>query len=109
MRAIDTNVLVRSLVRDHPAQGARAERLLAEGDIFVPITVILELEWVLRSRYGFWREVVAQTLHRIAALENVVVGDRDAVISAAARHAQGWVRRCAASCTELGLRCIYDA
>ena len=90
MRAIDTNVLVRALVRDDPAQAARAEALLSGHDIFIPVTVVLELEWVLRSRYAFTPLVVAQAIQKIAALGNVVVGERLAVLAAAAKAIQGW-------------------
>ena len=90
MRAIDTNVLVRALVNDNAAQSARAVALLTEHDIFIPVTVVLELEWVLRSRYAFTPKVVAQAIEKIAALGNVVVGERTAVLAAAARAAQGW-------------------
>jgi predicted nucleic-acid-binding protein len=90
MRAIDTNVLVRAVVRDDAAQSARAETLIAEHEVFVPVTVMLELEWVLRSRYGYAPKLVAQALQGIAALANVVVGERAAVLAAAARVAQGW-------------------
>ena len=90
MRSIDTNVLVRALVRDDPEQAARAEALLTGHDIFVPVTVMLELEWVLRSRYAFAPKVVARALEGIAALGNVVLGERAAVLAAAARVAQGW-------------------
>ena len=90
MRAIDTNVLVRALVNDNAAQSARAVALLTGHDIFIPVTVVLELEWVLRSRYAFTPKVVAQAIEKIAALGNVVVGERTAVLDAAARAAQGW-------------------
>ena len=90
MRAIDTNVLVRALVNDNAAQSARAVALLTGHDIFIPVTVVLELEWVLRSRYAFAPKVVAQAIEKIAALSNVVVGERAAVLAAAARAAQGW-------------------
>jgi predicted nucleic-acid-binding protein len=90
VRAIDTNVLVRALVNDNPAQSARAVALLTGYDIFIPVTVVLELEWVLRSRYAFTPKVVAQAIEKIAALGNVVVGERTAVLAAAARAAQGW-------------------
>ena len=90
MRAIDTNVLVRALVNDNAAQSARAVALLTGHDIFIPVTVVLELEWVLRSRYAFTPKVVAQAIEKIAALGNVVVGERAAVLAAAARAAQGW-------------------
>lgn len=90
MRAIDTNVLVRALVQDDATQSARAQSLLTEHEIFIPVTVMLELEWVLRSRYAFTPKVVAQAIEKITALGNVVVGEREAVLAAASRAAQGW-------------------
>lgn len=70
MPALDTNVLVRYLVADDPAQLAAARRLvnqcLDEGlALFVPVTVVLELEWVLRSSYGFAKDEVLVTLSNL--------------------------------------------
>ena len=48
MRAVDTNILARFYLRDDATQGRIAASVLAAGDLFVPKTVILELEWVLR-------------------------------------------------------------
>jgi predicted nucleic-acid-binding protein len=90
VRAIDTNVLVRALVQDDPAQTKLALALLKNHSVYVPVTVILELEWVLRSRYAYSQPVIAQTIEKLAALENLVMGERDAVISAAAKMARGW-------------------
>ena len=90
MRAIDTNVLVRALVQDDAAQAGRAQQLLREHEIFVPVTVMLELEWVLRSRYAYSSAVTRKAIEMIAALENVVVDQRDAVLSAAGKMAHGW-------------------
>ena len=59
MRAIDTNVLVRALVQDDPAQSQRALALLKDHPAYVPVTVVLELEWVLRSRYAYPQAVIA--------------------------------------------------
>ncbi|MEJ7138117.1 PIN domain-containing protein [Amphibiibacter pelophylacis] len=61
MPALDTNVLVRYIVEDDPAQLAAAQRLIrkcvsAQLTLFVPITVTLELEWVLRSNFEFKKE-----------------------------------------------------
>jgi predicted nucleic-acid-binding protein len=90
VRAIDTNVLVRALVQDDPAQAQRAQAFLKAHPVFVPVTVMLELEWVLRSRYAYPQAVIAQAIEKIAALENIVMGERDAVIDAAAKLAHGW-------------------
>jgi predicted nucleic-acid-binding protein len=67
MPALDTNVLVRYIVQDDPAQLAAARRLInrcvANGlPLFVPITVVLELEWVLRSSFEFSKDDVLMTL-----------------------------------------------
>jgi predicted nucleic-acid-binding protein len=90
MRVIDTNVLVRAIVNDDAVQSARAVAFLSENEIFIPVTVMLELEWVLRSRYDFEPSVIAQAIIKITALGNVVVGERTAVLSAANRAARGW-------------------
>jgi predicted nucleic-acid-binding protein len=90
MRAVDTNVLVRALVQDDPAQALRARKMLAGTSIFIPVTVILELEWVLRSRYGYAPKAVAQALEMLASLENAVVGEHAAVVAAAQRVRHGW-------------------
>ena len=67
MPALDTNVLLRYIVQDDAAQLAAAKRLitrvLGEGStLFVPVTVVLELEWVLRSSFGFAKDDVLLTL-----------------------------------------------
>ncbi|MEO1003764.1 MAG: PIN domain-containing protein [Cyanobacteria bacterium J06638_7] len=55
----DTNVLVRLLVNDDPVQAEQAAVLIdASAACFVPITVALELEWVLRGAYRLPREAV---------------------------------------------------
>lgn len=47
MIAIDTNVLVRLLVADDPAQSSRARALLETQDVWIGPTVLLEAAWVL--------------------------------------------------------------
>ena len=90
MRAVDTNVLVRALVQDDAAQGRRAQACLSAQPVYVPVTVILELEWVLRSRYGYSPKAVADAMEKLAILENAIVGEQAAVIVAARKMRQGW-------------------
>jgi len=67
MASLDTNVLVRFLVRDDADQAAAATSLIRSAvrkgePLFVPVTVLLELEWVLRSAFGFDKPAVLQAL-----------------------------------------------
>ena len=70
MAALDTNILVRFLVEDDTAQLAAAEKLITKclraGDtLYVPVTVSLELEWVLRASFGFGKAAVVHTLSQL--------------------------------------------
>lgn len=60
------------------------------GEVFVPVTVVLELEWVLRSRYGFAPQQVARAMEMLAGLPGVNLHEADAVRVAARRAAKGW-------------------
>ena len=70
MAALDTNVLVRFLVQDDVAQLSAARRLIGRcirenESLFVPATVSLELEWVLRSNYGFTKADIVRVLSQL--------------------------------------------
>ena len=73
MRAIDTNVVVRMLVDDNRRQASAARELIAAHDVFVPITVVLETEWVMRSGYAFAPAQIAAGLRRLGGLRGVTV------------------------------------
>ena len=56
MKAIDTNLLVRVVTRDHPNVADKiVDYLAAGGEFFVPVTVAFELESVLRCVYKIKR------------------------------------------------------
>src|SRR5690606_744506 len=56
---------------------------------FIPITVILETEWVLRYTYGFSRETIGEALTRLMNLPNVTSSDDAALKLALSWHRQG--------------------
>ena len=87
MKAVDTNVLLRFLVQDDAQQSPIATRLLeekltVEQPGFVPIVAVLELDWVLRSQYGFSVEIVAHTIAGLMASPNLVFEHSNAVEAA---------------------------
>lgn len=82
MIALDTNVVVRFLTRDDPAQAIRAKALIETGAAFVPRTVVLETEWVLRTIYRFKRDAIAAGLTRLLGLPGVEIEDRPTVARA---------------------------
>lgn len=89
MIAFDTNMLVRLAVDDHPQQADLAEKLLREHQVWISRTVLLEAEWVLRSRY----QISAQRIHAFFQLmlttENAELEDPDAITKALSWYAQG--------------------
>lgn len=76
MRAVDTNVLARFVLRDDERQYALSRALFESNAVFVPITVALELEWVLRS-YGLPRAQVVRTIRNLLGLPDVTFEDSD--------------------------------
>jgi predicted nucleic-acid-binding protein len=75
MISIDTNVVVRFLIGDDVDQFVRADRLIRENEVFVPLTVLLESEWVLRDTFEKPRSAVVQTLRNFVNLPSVVLED----------------------------------
>ncbi|WP_103175189.1 type II toxin-antitoxin system VapC family toxin [Paracoccus sp. SY] len=82
MIAIDTNIVVRYLTGDHPEQSRRAREIVDGQPVFVPVTVVLETEWVLRSAYGHGPADVARALRAFGGLPHVTVEDASIVAAA---------------------------
>ena len=63
MIALDTNILARYLLDDEPAQARTARRLLADAkaEYWIPVTVVLELAWVLRKADAPRRALISLT------------------------------------------------
>ena len=70
MKALDTNVLARLLLKDNVLQFKKARALLASNEIFTaPVTVMLELVWVLESNDCTSTEIV-DSLNLLMSLPN---------------------------------------
>jgi predicted nucleic-acid-binding protein len=82
VRAVDTNILARFYLRDDAVQGRIAAGVLSAGDVFVPKTVVLELEWVLRYVADQPGNKVIECLAHLIALPGVKVEDRDEIETA---------------------------
>ncbi len=93
MIALDTDILVRFLVRDDEEQASAANRLLtsltAEAPGFVCREVVVELVWVLERAYGFPRDQIADVLEHLVSTEVLVIETADDVAQAAFRYRAG--------------------
>lgn len=89
MVAIDTNVLVRLLTEDDQAQYRKSLALFEKENIFIPDTVILETEWVLRYAYDFDSESIASGLKKLFGLANVQLSEPVLIAQALEWHEGG--------------------
>jgi len=69
-------------------QRAPATRVMS-GSVFIPVTVLLEFEWVMRGFYELPRAAVNRVLLALCGLVTATVEDRDAVLSALQLHGTG--------------------
>ena len=84
MLGIDTNVLVRFLVRDEDIQFEKARRLIkrevaAGRRVFVSQLVLMETEWVLRSRYAVPKSQIIEIISGLLSAADVQFEDEPAI------------------------------
>jgi len=93
MNAVDTNVLARFFVNDVDDQEAARQRPAAvaalSGSAFVPVSVMLEFEWVMRGFYDLPRKDIHRVIESLCGLENVQIEDREIVLAALAAYQKG--------------------
>ena len=87
MRAVDASVVVRYLTGDDPDRAARVRDAIEAGPVYVPTTVLLETEWVLRRAYGYRPDEVAGALRAFAGLPRVRL-ENAALLAEALEHAE---------------------
>ena len=78
MKGLDTNVLIRHLVQDEPAQARLATRFITQEcsraePVFINRIVLCETVWVLESAYGYSKEDIAGVLERIMQTQQFVI------------------------------------
>ena len=70
--AVDTNVLVRAVVRDDPAQARVATKVLTDAELIaIAVPCLCEFVWVLRRVYGFQPADAATAIRALLAAANV--------------------------------------
>ncbi|MEQ1696963.1 MAG: type II toxin-antitoxin system VapC family toxin [Hyphomicrobiaceae bacterium] len=69
MIALDTNVIVRFLVKDDEAQAAQALRLIASQPVYLTLALLMETEWVLRKVYGYTAAQIHDAFELLVRLE----------------------------------------
>lgn len=84
MLGIDTNVLVRFLVRDDEVQFEKARKLIkrevaAGRRIFVNQLVLMETEWVLRSRYDLPKNQIIEAISGLLEADDLQFEDEPSV------------------------------
>lgn len=89
MIALDTDIVVRFLVNDDASQARRARALIQRNGVFVPVTVLLETEWVLRGGYGLPRAEVVRLLRALLGLPDLATEDPQRIARALEWHEGG--------------------
>lgn len=93
MKGLDTNLIVRLLTNDDPAQAALVARLVDEGDpdehYFVNAIVVVEVAWTLGKAYRWERRWVLTAIEKLALHPRIELEDRDDVLEAVKASANG--------------------
>ena len=96
MKAIDTNVLARFFIDDADDAEAVKQRPAAiaaiaeiSTKIFLPLTVMLEFEWVMRGFYALTRKDIGRVFKALCGLENVQIENRSSVLTALNGYQRG--------------------
>jgi predicted nucleic-acid-binding protein len=91
MVTLDTNVWVRYLTNDDELQAYRAIKLLEHSEaVFLPKTILLELEWVLRAAYRTKPNDIHRSLLHVLGLPMVIAESASQVAAALDYYSQGY-------------------
>lgn len=93
MKALDTNVLVRFLVKDDAAQAEQVHHLLKQYEarnenLYIPLLVILELIWVLHAAYKVDRDEIVGAVNDLMSMP-LLEFEQQPVVRAFVQSAKG--------------------
>ncbi len=93
MKALDTNVLIRFLVQDDPAQAQAASHYLRthctrDQPGFINRIVLCEIVWVLESAYGYSRAQIAEVIEKLLQTSQLTIDASEAAWIALAQYAK---------------------
>ena len=86
---VDTNIIVRFLTQDDESQYQKSLEIFQTQSIFLPDTVILETEWMLRFAYKFKSTEVCEALRKLFGLPNVHLNNTSLIVQVLEWHETG--------------------
>ncbi len=89
MICVDTNVIVRFLTRDDERQYKKSYSIFKSQEIFIPDTVILETEWVLKFAYNFKPIEISDAFVELFGLRNIHLSNPAFIAKAIEWHKHG--------------------
>ncbi len=109
MIGLDTNVLVRYLVQDDPAQSAKAtelieRRLTEQNPGFISVIAMVETAWVLERAYRLTSHQIAAAIERVLQADVLVVESEEEVFNAVIALKEKWGSFADALIAALGAR-----
>jgi predicted nucleic-acid-binding protein len=109
MIGLDTNILIRYLTQDDPAQAAKAteileHRLTPNNPGFVSVVAMVETVWVLDRAYGLTNQEAAAAVERLLQVEVLAIESEQEVFTAMVALKQGRGSFADALIAELGVR-----
>ncbi|MBI1181620.1 MAG: PIN domain-containing protein [Alphaproteobacteria bacterium] len=116
MIGLDTNVVLRLLTDDDPAQVAAARALLqsvgeAPDAFHIDHVVLAECAWALRAAYAFDRQLIADGIRALTDVVSFDIEDRDVVLDALAAYESGLAdfSDCLIAARNVRAGCAYTA
>jgi predicted nucleic-acid-binding protein len=82
MVILDTNAILRYILRDNLTMAAEVKNLLLTENCLIPVEVVAEIVYVLTKVYSVERDVVARTLTNIANVSTITIAQKNVVLHA---------------------------